>query len=313
MGSVCALLLRVSWRVGAAHGKHALLQARQLGITSCSAALPESVKEALLAYAAEQQPPKHWDPSVMPGPEPEGWMAPGTAAGRVQLCGADIQALQAMLDASFCVKRRHKSDRAVVPSGLELASGVRLQSWRAWVSFSAKQEAIRAQLQGTDLGDTFLGYARLKTAGHNPLGIELDEEANCVWLFHHVSAKTADAAAAAGDLSAEGANGRKSGRTYGWGVYLAESCAATDMLAAESVDGMRCLMLCRVALGNVFYDDAILPDVARLVSECTSGRYNSVLGDREKHWPNSAYREFVVYDMDQVYPEFLLWYKRVYR
>ncbi|CAD7968348.1 unnamed protein product [Amoebophrya sp. A25] len=39
--------------------------------------------------------------------------------------------------------------------------------------------------------------------------------------------------------------------------------------------------------------------------------YHSVLGDREKC--RRTFREFVVYDQAQVYPEWILWYERQYK
>jgi len=71
------------------------------------------------------------------------------------------------------------------------------------------------------------------------------------------------------------------------------------------------MMLCRVALGNVLVEDELLPDVVGLVNKCIDGPYHSVIGDRSARC-NGARREFVVYDKDQVYPEFLLWYRRIY-
>jgi len=41
-----------------------------------------------------------------------------------------------------------------------------------------------------------------------------------------------------------------------------------------------------------------------------NGAYHSVLGDREH--ARGTFREFIVYDDNQVYPEFLLWYRRLY-
>ena len=44
------------------------------------------------------------------------------------------------------------------------------------------------------------------------------------------------------------------------------------------------------------------------VSDVQSGGFHSVLGDREK--ARGTYREFVVYDQDQAYPEYLIIYRR---
>jgi hypothetical protein len=47
-----------------------------------------------------------------------------------------------------------------------------------------------------------------------------------------------------------------------------------------------------------------------LLRQIRDKRYHSLLGDREKC--RKTFREFVVYDDDQVYPEFAVWYERVY-
>ena len=52
------------------------------------------------------------------------------------------------------------------------------------------------------------------------------------------------------------------------------------------------------------------PDVDALVQKCVNGPFHSVLGDREKI--HKTYREFIVYDDDQVYPEYVVWYQRIY-
>merc|ERR1711865_297493 len=92
---------------------------------------------------------------------------------------------------------------------------------------------------------------------------------------------------------------------------FSECSARVDELSPDSNAGLHCALLCRVALGHVRYNDDLLPDVVTVVSECVGGPFHSVLGDREGRCPD-AFREFVIYDKDQVYPEMLLWYRRVY-
>ena len=54
--------------------------------------------------------------------------------------------------------------------------------------------------------------------------------------------------------------------------------------------------------GNLFWD------IDCLVASVLRGEYHSVLGDREK--AAGTFREFVVMDQDQVYPEILVRYTR---
>lgn len=137
---------------------------------------------------------------------------------------------------------------------------------------------------------------------------KLPKESNCVWLFHGTS-DAAGEAITTGDFLLDKA-GTNAGTLYGRGIYLAESCSKADEYTMENEEGLRCLLLCRATLGNVLYNCELAPNVDRLVRQCVRGTFHSVLGDREKI--RGTYREFIVYDDDQVYPEYILWYRRLY-
>ena len=51
------------------------------------------------------------------------------------------------------------------------------------------------------------------------------------------------------------------------------------------------------------------PDVEALVQDIQQGLHDSILGDREK--ARGTYREFIVFDNNQVYPEYIIIYKRL--
>mmetsp|Transcript_66459 Transcript_66459/g.138795 ORF Transcript_66459/g.138795 Transcript_66459/m.138795 type:complete len:134 (+) Transcript_66459:657-1058(+) len=128
-------------------------------------------------------------------------------------------------------------------------------------------------------------------------------------LFHG----TTDAAAksiAEGDFRLD-LSGSNAGKLYGAGIYLAESCSKSDEYAGENKEGLRCILLCRATLGYVNVIETDDFGVWTVVTSCTLGKYHSVLGDREKL--RKTYREFIVYDQNQVYPEYVLWYKRIYK
>lgn len=148
----------------------------------------------------------------------------------------------------------------------------------------------------------------LKTANLLEAQPELCTEANSAFLFHGTSNKGAEAICL-GDFLVSKA-GTHAGTLYGNGVYLAESCSKSDEYADPGDDGLRVLLLCRVTLGNVLYCAGVNPNAEALVKQCVRGSFHSVLGDREK--ARGTFREFIVYDDDQVYPEYQLWYRRVY-
>jgi len=136
---------------------------------------------------------------------------------------------------------------------------------------------------------------------------DLDADANCMWLFHGTSPE-AGQSICAGNLLIN--NGSKGGKLYGRGIYLAEACSKSDEYSVENEDGLRCMLICRTTLGNVLYNDEVNPNVESLVQLCITGPFHSVLGDPERSC--GRFREFVVYEDSQVYPEFMLWYRRHY-
>lgn len=107
--------------------------------------------------------------------------------------------------------------------------------------------------------------------------------------------------------------GSNAGTLYGPGLYLAENSSKSDEYAADEDSGiyrgLYAMLICRVTCGRILYTDELKPVKSRLTQQCTlEKRYDSVLGDREK--TKGTYREFVVYNSAQVYPECVILYKR---
>ena len=108
--------------------------------------------------------------------------------------------------------------------------------------------------------------------------------------------------------------GSHKGTLYGPGVYLAEMSSKSDEYGEIETQGenkgLYAMLLCRSTCGHVLYDDALTPDTQELLKSCTgvAPKYHSVLGDREK--TRGTYREFVIYNNDQVYPEYVILYTR---
>eukprot|EP00420_Gonyaulax_spinifera_P035396 CAMPEP_0197878714 /NCGR_PEP_ID=MMETSP1439-20131203/7015_1 /TAXON_ID=66791 /ORGANISM="Gonyaulax spinifera, Strain CCMP409" /LENGTH=129 /DNA_ID=CAMNT_0043498155 /DNA_START=85 /DNA_END=474 /DNA_ORIENTATION=- len=107
---------------------------------------------------------------------------------------------------------------------------------------------------------------------------------------------------------------------YGYGIYFAEHVTKSDeyseaipeeedvLPVGEEYD-FHTVLLCRVLGGrtNVVRTNEIERD--KLKSDVFAGPYHSVFGDRVTTL-NKPFREIVVYDKDQCYPEFLLVYAR---
>ena len=66
----------------------------------------------------------------------------------------------------------------------------------------------------------------------------------------------------------------------------------------------------RVTGGVVNYNDEVTPDSQALTDSVTKGSFDSILGDREKC--RGTYKEYILFDADQVYVEYILYYRRVY-
>lgn len=97
---------------------------------------------------------------------------------------------------------------------------------------------------------------------------------------------------------------------FGAGAYLAEASSKSDEYATEDPSGLFAgkfaLLLCRTLLGNMFYITE--SNIPRIEDALATGRFQCVLGDREA--AVDTYREFVVFDEAQIYPEFVLIYTR---
>lgn len=111
-------------------------------------------------------------------------------------------------------------------------------------------------------------------------------------------------------------------------LWLTEWCLEADALSAEDDKGddagQRCLVLCRVVLGEAFHLSADHWEnghdaVARMTTEAVvGGLYDSVLDTSKQgcsmlNSGGTAYvRQFAVFDGARAYPEFLLFYTREY-
>lgn len=121
-------------------------------------------------------------------------------------------------------------------------------------------------------------------------------------------------------MAGRGATWKEAGKSagtplYGYGVYLAESSTKADEYAEPITDGLPldigcCSMLvCRVVGGLCRLVDTNEFDTDELRKDILDGPYHSVFGDRMVKL-KKPFREIVVYNADQVFPEYILYYKR---
>eukprot|EP00927_Polykrikos_kofoidii_P014071 TRINITY_DN16136_c0_g1_i1.p1 TRINITY_DN16136_c0_g1~~TRINITY_DN16136_c0_g1_i1.p1 ORF type:complete len:781 (+),score=151.24 TRINITY_DN16136_c0_g1_i1:334-2343(+) len=135
------------------------------------------------------------------------------------------------------------------------------------------------------------------------------KEANEIWLIHGTSHIGADA------ISTEDfdmARARPTG-LFGAGLYMAESVSKSDeYVEGKVIDGEEVfpLLICRVTLGYIYYCDERRPDKRDLERRCLQQEWHSVIGDRKK--VSGTYREYIIYDNLQVFPGYIVYYKRSY-
>ena len=135
----------------------------------------------------------------------------------------------------------------------------------------------------------------------------MSKKTNEFLLFHGTSPNDAECIFERGfriDLA-----GSAAGAAFGKGSYFAECSSKADEYAKEGTGiigrGKFALLLCRVVCGNMRY--ATEKDTLAH-TKTTAPKHHSLLGDREA--VVNTYREFIVYDGAQVYPEFAIIYER---
>merc|ERR1712151_454902 len=129
---------------------------------------------------------------------------------------------------------------------------------------------------------------------------ELDSQIN-EWYLWHGTSPTAAKQICTSDFTMRLA-GTATGTLYGRGSYLAESITKADEYAKQE-NSVYTVLLCRVLGGNVKYTDDRTPDPDALTKDCTEGDYDCIIGDRLKI--SGTYREFVIFDTENVYPEYI--------
>mmetsp|Transcript_23240 Transcript_23240/g.58728 ORF Transcript_23240/g.58728 Transcript_23240/m.58728 type:complete len:938 (+) Transcript_23240:273-3086(+) len=222
-----------------------------------------------------------------------------------------------------CFVRKYTRDRhgEPVPHGLTVVRVIEVQQPATYLRYVCRRDRIFGNLDSVIArGGRFECYATDGERGIKTwkavktwaaaMGREVEPVnpfKNEFYLWHGTKPDAA-AAITNSDFRCD-LSGSNAGTLYGRGLYFAECPSKSDEYTEPDLSsGLRPLILCRVVLGNVNCTAEQHPNVDQLVKSCTRGAYDSVLGDREKC--RNTFREMIVYDNDQVYPEFIVWYKR---
>eukprot|EP00435_Cladocopium_sp_Y103_P015024 s295_g3.t1 len=129
---------------------------------------------------------------------------------------------------------------------------------------------------------------------------QLSLAANELWLFHGTRESAAECITE-NEFQVKMA-GSNRGTMFGPGIYLADSVTKSDEYTDPDPTGLRTMILCRCTMGRAVRQEGGGRECMKV---CQAGGFHSVKGRR-------AYNEYIVYDENQVYPEYIIWYRRVY-
>eukprot|EP00434_Breviolum_minutum_P032778 symbB.v1.2.028989.t1/scaffold3111.1/size63350/4 len=231
----------------------------------------------------------------------------------VPLTGSSVkEEFQQLLDKTYRKaytkdRGKHNPTNPKVPAGFEVLAVKRNENKNSWQEYAFRRGDI---MQRSELPEIF---ADVKTSvAMDDIGGDkanrLLSECNEWYLFHGTNPDAAEAICKS-DFKVSRA-GSSTGTLYGKGLYFAESVTKADEYAKPNSEGRYAVLLCRVIGGNVNYTDEVTPDPEALVYSCIEGPFDSVCGDREK--TRGTYREFVLFDSEDVYVEYVIEYKRKY-
>lgn len=216
------------------------------------------------------------------------------------------------------------SNKVPVPTAYEVVKVEMNMNPTLWADYVKARGAIVQECQGGSAPSGGIPYfeVELETSTFPELGkavgsLPLADGCNEWRLLHGTSRKACKGICETNfsvNLAGSGATWKYPGNNkgtplYGYGIYLAERITKADEYAKPDGD-LFSVLVCRVVGGRAHIIESNDIDVDALQQEITSGRCDSVVGDRITRL-NKPFREVVIYNSDQVLPEFLVTYKRL--
>jgi hypothetical protein len=196
-----------------------------------------------------------------------------------------------------------------LPAGYRVRRVIRIEDSDMWDKYQKRLAQIKALREGESIHPMDPPAKTDEIADKCPRVFEpLDASVNELYLWHGTDVRAALSIAQDNfdiDLAGSGA-----GTMYGCGAYCAESSTKADEYAKDEpggyYQGIYALLLCRVIMGKMYYTTSRDTSAGDKVA---TGDYDSTLGDRTKY--TGTFREFVLYDANQVYPEYIVLYSRM--
>lgn len=206
----------------------------------------------------------------------------------------------------------HKGFDERVPTRVVVEEVCQVENPENYLNYRCKKTKMQAELghRGFPWPGIGIPQARTKSVDVH-LDLPVDDSINEVYLWHGTNPAAAKSISTTDfDLKRVG-TGR--GTLFGRGLYFAESCLKADEYANPDPDTLLYpMLLARVVLGkpNLCRANRTAIDPNVLERSCTKSPpdYDSVIGDRE--FSVQTFREFIVFDNNQVYPEFIVWYRK---
>lgn len=224
--------------------------------------------------------------------------------------------MQQLLDKTYSKvwtrdRKKHNPASPNVPSGFRVTKVLRCESschWREYCVRRAQLMALRADCDDDD----FPLFTDIKTMQawvqcDGMVNDRLQSDCNEWYLFHGTSPENAENICH-NDFKMSFA-GQATGTLYGRGTYFAESITKADEYAKPNASGEYAVILCRALGGRVNYNDEVEPNAELLTESCLEGPYDCIVGDREKC--RGTFREFVFYDTEDLYAEYIIYYRRI--
>jgi len=217
--------------------------------------------------------------------------------------------LQSLMNVSYknvWTRDRRKTGKNKVPKRYELVRALHSENYKDWKGYYLKRHQIKAHVVTMPHFKVMAPLTAGETAAYERH--EIDTTCNEWLLFHGTNSDSAEKIAK-GDFTMRLA-GSNTGTLYGGGTYFADSITKADEYADLDEDDNCCVLVCRALGGHVLYNDEITPDADNLQRQVVDDAYDSIIGDREKC--RGTYKEYILFDADQVYVEYIVIYKRIY-
>jgi hypothetical protein len=211
-------------------------------------------------------------------------------------------------DGGYCSTRDRKHDTNPLATSLIVEAVVHVENAEMYLNYMARRETVQNEFKAKPIKSPEWRHPETRRVsvlgGRDPVDYSFNE----CWLWHGCSEAAASGITDSAFDLAKAGNG-----LFGRGLYFGESCMKADEYTGTDARGLCPLLLCRVLLGRGNYCNAKDPIAIRaeLENSCVpakGGDFHSVIGDREPI--RGTFREFVIFNDDQVLPEYIVWYRR---